>query len=77
MLFRSDPYRQFKMVKFIGTYEAKLDDKGRVVVPAAYKSLSTLGVLYPALMGFVNISRRGLSRVAYPNTRQCESPHVG
>ena len=27
------------MVKFIGTYEAKLDDKGRVVVPAAYKSL--------------------------------------
>ena len=27
---------------------------------------STLGVLYPALMGFVNISRRGLSRVVYP-----------
>ena len=24
-----------------------------------------------------NISRRGLSRVAYPNTRQCESRHVG
>ena len=27
------------MVKFIGEYEAKLDDKGRVVVPAAFKNL--------------------------------------
>ena len=26
---------------------------------------------------FYNTSRRGLSRVAYPCTRQCESPHVG
>ncbi|MBQ6310143.1 MAG: protein mraZ [Bacteroidales bacterium] len=27
------------MVKFIGEYEAKLDDKGRVVVPAAFKNI--------------------------------------
>ena len=27
------------MVKFIGEYASKLDDKGRVVVPAAFKNL--------------------------------------
>ena len=27
------------MVKFVGEYVAKLDDKGRVVVPAAFKNL--------------------------------------
>ncbi len=27
------------MVKFIGKYEAKVDDKGRLVFPAAFKSL--------------------------------------
>ncbi len=27
------------MVKFIGEYEAKLDDKGRVVVPAMFKNI--------------------------------------
>ncbi len=27
------------MVKFIGEYESKLDDKGRVVVPSAFKSI--------------------------------------
>ncbi len=25
----------------------------------------------------INISRRGLSRVAYPDARQCESPYLG
>lgn len=37
-----------------------------------YCTLSAAGVAD----GF-NMSRRGLSRVAYPCTRQCESPHVG
>lgn len=27
------------MVKFIGEYEAKIDDKGRVVVPSAFKAI--------------------------------------
>lgn len=27
------------MIKFIGKYEAKIDDKGRLVLPAAFKSI--------------------------------------
>ena len=33
------PERKTEMVKFIGEYASKLDEKGRVVVPAAFKNL--------------------------------------
>ena len=33
------PIKVVKMVKFIGEYVAKLDEKGRVVVPAAFKNI--------------------------------------
>ena len=39
---------------------------------------STLVVLCTdCIVVSLNISRRGLSRVAYPDARQCESPYVG
>ena len=39
---------------------------------------SALGVLYAVLnLNNINISWRGLSRVAYPEARQCESPTAG
>lgn len=31
-------YRQKKMIRFIGEYKAKLDDKGRLIFPSAFKS---------------------------------------
>ena len=61
---------------------------GRISQIPKYKKIrnrtSTLGVLYPvrscsirAVDMLYNMSRRGLSRVDYPCTRQCESPTVG
>ncbi|MCI1720292.1 MAG: hypothetical protein LKM37_04655 [Bacteroidales bacterium] len=46
------------MVKFIGEYEVKLDDKGRLVVPSAFKSAMTKDLLKQEAMEAVAMGRK-------------------
>ena len=56
LIFQSRKQKQ--MVKFIGEFEVKLDDKGRLVVPSAFKSAMTKDLLKQEAIEAAAIGRK-------------------